>query len=231
MWAFKGIWIPVAHGKLFIRQSTENEKVVTVLQFRLTTKKPSRSALVIGGFPTQRASRAANVYVMTSPDWIFPSSTNLRRGHTLKTLRPTQNGRHFANDIFRYISRHFISIKSLSRFVPNGPFGEISALVPWPYVRKKRTSVHFKSQKLKNSTLLVLTLEYSRKKNDQYHFYWCIGPLRRHVICSHALDNLRQTCSCLHWGRFMIENEKNNIPPNSLSAAKIRIKKMGYTSF
>ena len=48
------------------------------------------------------------------------------------TLRPRQDGRHFPDDIFKYIFLNenvWISIKSSLKFVPKGPNKNISALV------------------------------------------------------------------------------------------------------
>ena len=45
---------------------------------------------------------------------------------------PGQNGRHFADDIFRFIfvnEKIFILIKISLKFVPKGPIDNISALV------------------------------------------------------------------------------------------------------
>ena len=50
----------------------------------------------------------------------------------LNTLRPIQNGRHFADDIFKCIflnSIVWISIKIALKFVPKGPINNIPALV------------------------------------------------------------------------------------------------------
>ena len=50
----------------------------------------------------------------------------------LNTLRPRQNGRHFADDIFKCIFLNgniWISIKSSLKFVPKGPINNIAALV------------------------------------------------------------------------------------------------------
>ena len=54
------------------------------------------------------------------------------RAFDFNTLRPKQNGRHFADDIFKYIflnERVSIAIKILLKFVPNGPINNIPALV------------------------------------------------------------------------------------------------------
>ena len=50
----------------------------------------------------------------------------------INTLRPRQNGRHFADDIFRYIFLNetvWIPIEISLKFVPNGPIHNIPALV------------------------------------------------------------------------------------------------------
>ena len=50
----------------------------------------------------------------------------------LNTLRPRQNGRHFADDIFKCIFLNenvWISIKISLKFVPKGPINDISALL------------------------------------------------------------------------------------------------------
>ena len=48
------------------------------------------------------------------------------------TLRPRQNGRHFADDIFKWIfvnENIWIPIEISLRFIPRGPINNISALV------------------------------------------------------------------------------------------------------
>ena len=50
----------------------------------------------------------------------------------LNTLRPKQNGRHFADDIFKCIflnENDWISLKISLKFVPKGPINNIPALV------------------------------------------------------------------------------------------------------
>ena len=52
---------------------------------------------------------------------------------SLNTLRPRQNGRHFADDIFKRIFLYeniLIPIKISLKFVPKGPTNNIPALVP-----------------------------------------------------------------------------------------------------
>ena len=51
--------------------------------------------------------------------------------HCVNTLRPRQNGRHFADDIFKCIffnENVWILIKISLKFVPKGPINKISAL-------------------------------------------------------------------------------------------------------
>ena len=50
----------------------------------------------------------------------------------VNTLRPRQNGRHFADDIFKYnfLNENFwIPVKISLKFVPKGPINIIPALV------------------------------------------------------------------------------------------------------
>ena len=56
----------------------------------------------------------------------------LSRGRWVNTLRPRQNGRHFADDIFKCIFQNenvWIPIKISLKFVPKGPINNILALV------------------------------------------------------------------------------------------------------
>ena len=53
-------------------------------------------------------------------------------GATLNTLRPRQNGRHFPDDIFKWIFLNenvWISINISLKFVPGGPINNIPTLV------------------------------------------------------------------------------------------------------
>ena len=60
----------------------------------------------------------------------------MHQSHTtqyiINTLRPRQNGRHFADDIFKcnFMNENvWIPIKISLKFVPEGPINNISALV------------------------------------------------------------------------------------------------------
>ena len=64
------------------------------------------------------------------PSSATPSCSAWRRW--VNTLRPRQNGRHFADDIFNCIffnENVWITIKISLKFVPNGPINNIPALV------------------------------------------------------------------------------------------------------
>ena len=55
-----------------------------------------------------------------------------RHRETIITLRPRQNGRHFADDIFKWIFLNenvWILLKISLKFVPQGPINNIQALV------------------------------------------------------------------------------------------------------
>ena len=67
----------------------------------------------------------------------------------INTLRPRQNGRHFADDVFKCIFLNgnlWISIKISLKFVPKGPINNIPALVQimvWRRTGDKPLSVFF----------------------------------------------------------------------------------------
>ena len=69
--------------------------------------------------PQPMYTRSMSPYGITRPQWV-------------NTLRPRQNGRHFADDTFKliFINENVrISIKISLKFVPWGPINNISALV------------------------------------------------------------------------------------------------------
>ena len=64
---------------------------------------------------------------------IITTSGAARGENSINTLRPRQNGHHFADDTFQHILSNedvIISIKILQKFVPKGPIVNIPALVP-----------------------------------------------------------------------------------------------------
>ena len=63
---------------------------------------------------------------------IMLSKLNGISAHRFNTLRPRQNERHFADDIFKWLFLNenvWISIKISLKFVPQGPIDNIPALV------------------------------------------------------------------------------------------------------
>ena len=75
-------------------------------------------------------------YVISSPGVLDISKNLIRQffelNRVFNTLRPRQNGRHFADDIFKYIflnENAWISLKISLKFVPKGPVNNIPALV------------------------------------------------------------------------------------------------------
>ena len=69
----------------------------------------------------------ANHSICMCHGWLY-----LHRRNTLNTLRPRQNGRHFADDVFKCIFLNeniWISIRMSLKFVPKGPVNNIPSLV------------------------------------------------------------------------------------------------------
>ena len=65
--------------------------------------------------------------------WLAPSHSGIMGlSHYVNTLRPRQNGRHFPDNILKWIFLNenvWISIKISLKFVPRGPINSIAALV------------------------------------------------------------------------------------------------------
>ena len=62
----------------------------------------------------------------------YNSPNDTKYTHRINTLRPRQNGCHFADDTFKHIFLNedvWISIEIPLKFVPKGPINNISALV------------------------------------------------------------------------------------------------------
>ena len=74
-------------------------------------------------------------FIAFIPNIVILIETNAHSIHiqyTVNTLRPRQNGRHFADDIFKctFLNENvWILIKITLRFVPQGPINNIPALV------------------------------------------------------------------------------------------------------
>ena len=68
--------------------------------------------------------------LMTIPEWLSTGAKGVKS--SLNTLRPRQNGRYFADDIFKCIflnENAWISPRISLKFVPAGPTNNIPALV------------------------------------------------------------------------------------------------------
>ena len=77
-----------------------------------------------------------NIITTNKQVWAFCDTTEHfvidSNKNRFNTLRPRQNGRHFADDTFKHIFLNEnvrISIKISLKFVPNGPINNIQALV------------------------------------------------------------------------------------------------------
>ena len=81
----------------------------------------------------QNCCNGSEIYRWNRALFLYLTTQNV---HTmcmiLNTLRPRQNGRHFADDILKYIFLNknvWISIEISLKFVPKGPINNIPALV------------------------------------------------------------------------------------------------------
>ena len=72
------------------------------------------------------------VHEMGPSSMFYCSHCSVDCSSVFNTLRPRQNGRHFADDIFKYIfvnENVLISIKISLKFVPKSPINNIPSLV------------------------------------------------------------------------------------------------------
>ena len=95
------------------------------------------------------------LYMLTGdplPKLFFPMSLGSHHANiiTINTLRPRQNGRHFADDVFKCIFLNenvWILLKILLKFVPKGPINNIPSLVQimaWRRPGDKPLSVYWR---------------------------------------------------------------------------------------
>ena len=109
---------------------------------------------------------------------------------TIKTLRPRQNGRHFADDTFKCIFLNkniWISMKISLKFVPTGPINNIPALVqimawrrpgdkplsePMMFSLPTNICVTRPHELISRSDVVVLDMILS--KNSQYKLTWVV---------------------------------------------------------
>ena len=120
--------------------------LVTVAVFIDTTRLDQTWLLVAKALVTNIYIFHRNIFVLIH-DWMFSLGSILQSNniglcqwfgaehpasHYLNTLRPRQNGRHFADDIFKSIFLNenvWIPIKISLKFFPKGPINNIPALV------------------------------------------------------------------------------------------------------
>ena len=107
----------------------------------MTNSDDQKLAYEYGNISQQRKSVVTtnvnwNLYInsqslnpRTLPFSMMPTPTHF---HTFNTFRPRQNGRHFADDIFKHIFMNeniWIPIKISLKFLPKGSINKIPALV------------------------------------------------------------------------------------------------------
>ena len=94
------------------------------MKANIGSRRPSSHCIFAGSSPSGDAF-LGNIY--------WTHIYNTRRSHIwISTWRPRQNGRHFPDDIFKWIfvnENAWISIKISLKFVSRGPINNISALV------------------------------------------------------------------------------------------------------
>ena len=77
-------------------------------------------------YPNNLARKGLKSWVQSQASYWVSSVRTLDKIDRVITLRPRQNGRHFANDIFKWV---WIPNKISLKFVPQGPINNIQALV------------------------------------------------------------------------------------------------------
>ena len=103
----------------------------------------------------------------------------------LNTFRPRQNGRHFANDIFKCIFLNenvWIPIKNSLTFVPKGPINNIPILVQIMAWRRSGDKPFSKSMSVSTLTHICVT---------RPQWVWTAGKYwkRNTVLISHVAAN------------------------------------------
>ena len=122
---------------------------------------------------------------------------------SVNTLRPRQNGRHFADDIFKclFVNENVrISIKISLKFVPNGPINNIPALVQ--IMAWRRLGDKLLSEPMMVSLLTHICVTQPQWVNSQHYFNphlsdwdhirWSLAILQKNGILHVSLTcNLR----------------------------------------
>ena len=103
---------------------------------------------------------------------------------TVNTLRPRQNGRHFADDIFKWIFLNenvWMPIKISLKFVPEGPINNISALVQIMAWRLPGDKPLSGAMMVRLPTHICVTRPQWVKSSTFSHFHCLAGLQWRHM--------------------------------------------------
>ena len=129
----------------------------------------------------------------TLTEWTF--------GHNLNALRPRQNGRHFADDIFKSIflsDNVSIPIKISLKFVPNGPIHNIPAMFQIMAWRRPGDKPLSESVMVSLPTHICVTRSLWVYALDHIFGVVCCARGRYQgqgqVIASHTWDVITYTC-------------------------------------
>ena len=98
---------------------------------------------------------------------------------TVNTMKPIQNGRHFADDIFKCIFLNqnvWISLNISLKFVSKGPINNIPALIQ--------------------------IMVWCRQATSHYLNQWWLDYRRIYASC--GLNELKKTCPSLPWRRIFL---------------------------
>ena len=117
--------------------------------------------------------------------------------YPLKTLRPRQNGRHFADDIFKCIFLNeniWIATKISMKFVPKGPINNIPALVEIKAWRRPGDKPLSEPMMVSLTTHICVTRpQWVNKANPICFIQCCISLVSSHEVRKRINNANRQT--------------------------------------
>ena len=131
-----------------------------------------------------------------------PAFMQVNKAKLVNTLRPRQNGRHFADDIFKWISLNenvWILIKISLKFVPQGPINNITALVQIKAWRRPGDKPLSQPMKVRLQTHICVT-------------QWINMFLRKYIcVCCYMLFGLQNVFTGIttHWWKLYQYNIKH----------------------
>ena len=114
----------------------------------------------------------------------------------LNTLRPRQNGRHFADDTFNRIfvnENVIISNKISLKFVPEGPINNIPALVKIMAWRRPGDKPLSEPMMVRLPTHICVTRPQwvnSESEGCLHHWQWCDETIRQTILHRLWVDNI-----------------------------------------